>query len=93
MTLGTDQKKFIPQILHYSSEEPFTKYEICLIFAKILGLSHVHIIQDSNPPTGAGATTRPKDCHLSTKETEELGIEGGLGLSLFEEWWTKYLKR
>jgi S-adenosylmethionine synthetase len=84
-------KRHIPPIIHYSSEEPYTKYEICLVFAKILGLPHRHIIPDENPPTGEGATTRPRDCHLYTKETENLGVEGGLGLSLFEEWWTERL--
>ncbi|KAJ7634893.1 hypothetical protein FB45DRAFT_910174 [Roridomyces roridus] len=85
--------KPIPPILHYSAAEPFTKYEMCLIFAKILGLQHKHIIPDAEPPTGAGATTRPRDCQLYTGETENLGLEDGLGLSLFEEWWTEYLKK
>jgi len=84
-------KREIPPILHYSGEEPYTKYEICLVFAKILGLPHKHIIPDAEPPTGEGATSRPRDCHLYTKETEDLGVEGGLGLSLFEEWWTARL--
>jgi len=82
----------IPPILHYSGDEPFTKYEICLTFAKILGLPHKHIIPDAEPPTGEGAITRPRDCQLYTKETEDLGLEGGLGLSLFEEWWTERFK-
>ncbi|KDR80310.1 hypothetical protein GALMADRAFT_242662 [Galerina marginata CBS 339.88] len=86
-------KNPIPPILHYSSDEPFTKYEICLTFAKILGLPHKHIIPDADPPTGEAVTTRPRDCHLYTKETEDLGVEGGLGLSLFEEWWTDKLKK
>ncbi|KAF8903297.1 hypothetical protein CPB84DRAFT_1845842 [Gymnopilus junonius] len=89
----TGLKKTIPPILHYSSDEPFTKYEICLTFAKILGLPHSHIIPDAEPPTGAAVTTRPRDCRLYTKETEALGVEGGLGLSLFEEWWTDRLKK
>ncbi|PBK68707.1 NAD(P)-binding protein [Armillaria solidipes] len=89
----TELKKPVPPILHYSAAEPFTKYEICLVFSKILGLPHKHIIPDTEPPTGPGATTRPKDCQLYTGETEDLGIEGGLGLSLFEEWWTQYLKK
>ncbi|GLB42055.1 putative rmlD substrate binding domain [Lyophyllum shimeji] len=88
-------KKPIPPILHYSAAEPFTKYEICLVFAKILGLPHGHIIPDAEPPSGPGATTRPRDCQLYTRETEDLriGEEGdpSLGLSLFEEWWTTYL--
>ncbi|PPQ86623.1 hypothetical protein CVT25_006807, partial [Psilocybe cyanescens] len=89
----TGLKKPVPPILHYSADEPFTKYEICLTFAKILGLPHKHIIPDAEAPTGEGATTRPRDCHLYTRETEDLGVEGGLGLSLFEEWWTGYLKK
>ncbi len=40
----------LPPILHYSAEEPFTKYEICLVFARILGLPHAHIIPDAGPP-------------------------------------------
>lgn len=84
-------QKEIPRILHYSGAEPYTKYEICLIFAKLLGVPHKHIIPEADPPTGAGAATRPKNCQLLSLETEELGVEGGLGLSLFEEWWAEYL--
>ena len=40
----------IPPILHYSAAEPFTKYEMCLVFAKILGVPHGHIIPDAEPP-------------------------------------------
>ncbi|KAG6888103.1 hypothetical protein C0995_010668 [Termitomyces sp. Mi166 len=89
-------KGFIPPILHYSAAEPYTKYEICLVFAKILNLPHGHIIPDAQPPTGPGATTRPRDCQLYTRETEDLHIgengDASLGLSLFEEWWTRHLK-
>jgi len=88
----TALKKTIPPIIHYSGDEPFTKYEMCLVFAKILGLPHKHIEPVSEPPTGT-TVTRPRDCRLYTRETEDLGVEGGLGLSLFEEWWTVYLKQ
>ncbi|KAG7094749.1 hypothetical protein E1B28_005566 [Marasmius oreades] len=87
------QNQPIPQILHYSAAEPFTKYEMCLIFAKILGVPHGHIIPDAEPPKGASAASRPRDCHLDTLKTEDLCVEGGLGLSLFEEWWSAYLKK
>ncbi|KIP08417.1 hypothetical protein PHLGIDRAFT_104366 [Phlebiopsis gigantea 11061_1 CR5-6] len=82
-----------PPILHYSAEEPFTKYEMCLVFAKILGLPHGHIVPDAEPYTASAATTRPRDCHLYTHETEDL-MEGygGLGWNPFEEWWTKHLQ-
>ena len=75
---------------------------MCLVFSKILGIPHAHIIADAEPPSGAGATTRPRDCQLYCGETEELlrqseGRKGGdlgqgLGLSLFEEWWQEYLQ-
>lgn len=92
-SLSQALKREIPPIIHFSGDEPYTKYEICLTFAKILGLPHAHIIPDAEPPTGEGATTRPRDSQLYTRETEDLGVEGGLGLSLFEEWWTEHLKK
>ncbi|KAG1716822.1 hypothetical protein ID866_344 [Astraeus odoratus] len=86
----SDLNKPLPRIIHYSAHEPFTKYEMCLIFAKILGVPHQHIIPDDSAPP-AGVTTRPQDCHLSTEDTEQIGVEGGLGCSKFEEWWIGYL--
>ena len=76
-------------ILHFSAAEPFTKYEMCLIFSKILGLSHDHIIADAEPPKDA--TTRPKNCQLETVETEAF-LGQTLDCCIFEEWWTEYLK-
>ncbi|TBU48036.1 NAD(P)-binding protein [Dichomitus squalens] len=82
----------IPPILHYSAAEPFTKYEMCLIFAKILGVPHGHIIPDAEPPKDG--TPRPQNTQLYVHETEDL-MEGfgGLGWNPFEEWWTEYLKK
>jgi S-adenosylmethionine synthetase len=40
----------LPPLIHYSAEEPFTKYEMCLFFARILGLPHAHIVPDAEPP-------------------------------------------
>lgn len=44
--------KEIPPIVHYSAGEPFTKYEMCLIFAKILELPTEHILPEADPPQG-----------------------------------------
>ncbi|TCD61464.1 hypothetical protein EIP91_008399 [Steccherinum ochraceum] len=83
----------IPPILHFSAPEPFTKYEMCLIFSRILGLPHDHIIPDANAPTGAAATSRPRDCQLYTRETEDLVEKyGGYQWTPFEEWWTQHLQ-
>ncbi|KAJ3525267.1 hypothetical protein NM688_g8428 [Phlebia brevispora] len=85
-------RKPLPPIIHYSAEEPFTKYEICLVFAKLLGLPHTHIVPQSDEPKDAA--TRPRDAHLYTHETEDLMADaGGLGWTPFEEWWTGYLNR
>ncbi|KZT44022.1 NAD(P)-binding protein [Sistotremastrum suecicum HHB10207 ss-3] len=86
----------VPPIIHFSAPEPFTKYEICLIYAALLGVEHKHIIADSTDPSTKGATNRPRDCKLDTRATEVLldGIEGGvLGCVGFEEWWSEELKR
>ncbi|KAI0066851.1 NAD-P-binding protein [Artomyces pyxidatus] len=79
----------LPPILHYSAAEPFTKYEICLVFAGLLGLPHTHIVPELEPP--AGATPRPRDTQLYVRETEDLGVVGGLGTCGFEEWWAAHL--
>ncbi|KAH9061084.1 NAD-P-binding protein [Lactarius vividus] len=81
----------LPPVIHYSAEEPFTKYEICLIFARILGLPHAHIIPDAGPPP-PGSTPRPQNTQLSLRETEDLGVDGGLMTGGFEEWWVEYLR-
>jgi len=81
----------LPPVIHYSAEEPFTKYEICLVFARILGIPHAHIIPDAGPPP-PGSTPRPRDTRLYLRETEDLGVEGGLGTGGFEEWWVEYLR-
>ncbi|KAF6744720.1 hypothetical protein DFP72DRAFT_1018595 [Ephemerocybe angulata] len=88
----TEVKAPIPKVLHFSGDEPYTKYEICLVFAKILGVPHDHINPNANAPSAEEATTRPHDCRLDTQATERLGFENGLDLSLFEEWWTNHLK-
>ncbi|KAI0000202.1 NAD-P-binding protein [Russula compacta] len=82
----------LPPVIHYSAEEPFTKYEICLVFARILGLPHAHIIPDEGPPP-PGSTPRPLNTQLYVRETEDLGVEGGLGTGGFEEWWTEHLSK
>jgi len=82
----------IPPILHYSAPEPYTKYEICLVLAELLGLPHGHITPDTNEP--AGAVTRPKDCHLSVDVIEKQEPEG-LGMDVgsrdFRGWWSAEL--
>jgi len=93
--IGKRENTPIPNIIHFSAPEPFTKYEIVLLFAAILGLPHQHVVADDSDPTRRGETTRPKDCKLDTTETEILldGVPGGvLGCVGFEEWWRSELE-
>jgi len=79
----------LPPILHFSAQEPFTKYEMCLEFAKILDLPTDHIIPITEVPKDA--TPRPIDTRLDILETEQrLGIT--LDCSGFVEWWTERLR-
>jgi len=91
-TAATIDPSLIPPILHYSAPEPYTKYEICLVFSKLLGVPISHITPDAEEPTGAAAVSRPRDCQLNTRDTEDLmeGV-GGLDTTGFEEWWTEHL--
>ncbi|KAI0760373.1 NAD(P)-binding protein [Fomes fomentarius] len=89
---GLPASRVIPPILHYSAGEPFTKYEMCLVFARLLGVPHGHINADASPPKYD--TPRPQNTQLYVRETEDL-MEGfgGLGWNPFEEWWAGYLNK
>ncbi|KAI0754350.1 NAD(P)-binding protein [Daedaleopsis nitida] len=84
--------RVIAPILHYAAGEPFTKYEMSLVLARILGVPHTHLIADTEPPKDG--TPRPQNTQLYVRETEDL-MEGygGLGWNPFEEWWAAYLAK
>jgi len=85
----TGLNKPLPPILHYSGLEPYTKYEICLIMAKILNVPHEHIKPDAEAPPPSQAASRPKNCQLSLDVLEALGVE--IGGRDFVSWWQEYL--
>lgn len=73
----------MPRVLQFSSEERFTKFQMCQLFAEILGL-----------PLGGMTTTgedkkvavpRPYDTHLSTKALKDLGVD--VRTMGFRDWW------
>lgn len=85
----------LPRILHFSSEDRMTKYEICRVFAEITTLGLDGIAADTtsgaDPTTGPDGqrTLRPYDCHLDTAELRRLGID--LSTVDFVAWWRRYL--
>ncbi|KAH9940317.1 NAD(P)-binding protein [Amylocystis lapponica] len=71
-----------------------TKYEMCLVFARILGVPHAHIVPDAEPPTvrsGDGAPARLPAVHA--RDGGSVDDVGGLGWTPFEEWWREHIAR
>ena len=56
---------------HWSGAEPFTKFGMGRVIAKILDVDLNTLEPDTNPPAGA---PRPKDCHLDCSDLEHLDI-------------------
>lgn len=75
----------LPSILHFSSEDQMTKWQICQMFADIMGLpldNMVPLKPEEEPKDG---TIRPYDCHLDTSELQKLGID--VSTVDFKTWW------
>lgn len=80
-----DAKASFPKILQFSSEDRFTKYEICQVFAEIMGL-HLNGMKANKSPGDPNATVkRPYDTHLSTRVLKDLGID--VSTQNFTAWW------
>jgi len=76
-------------ILQFSAQEKFTKYTMAKIFASCLNLAGDHIVAVSDEPK-PDETQRPKDCHLSNRALEEIGVDVRAETT-FEHWWRDYL--
>jgi len=84
----------LPKILQFSSEDKFTKYEICQLFAsEILGLP-VDNIEAWDPTKDdeaqQSATVRPYNTHLDTSALKDLGIN--VWTMDFLAWWRRELR-
>jgi len=72
--LESEDASKLPPILQFSSEDKFTKYEICQQFAEILGLPLDGMVANTEGNDPNASVQRPYDCHLSTKALKDLGI-------------------
>lgn len=79
------QRAQLPKILQFSSEDRFTKFEICKLMAEILGLSLDGMVANKQPGDPSASVQRPYDTHLSTKDLEELGV--AIWTQDFKAWW------
>ncbi|KAF9737382.1 Methionine adenosyltransferase 2 subunit beta [Paraphaeosphaeria minitans] len=77
----------LPIVLHFSSEDRMTKWEIVKVFADIMGLSldgMEPFVPEQEPVDGV---KRPYDCHLDTGALKDLGIS--VVTVDFQFWWRK----
>ncbi|KAI6382198.1 hypothetical protein MCOR25_000789 [Pyricularia grisea] len=82
--------KSLPTVLQFSSEDKLTKYEICQLFGEIMGLSIDGIEANTQGNDPNASVQRPYDCHLSTKELKDLGID--VSTQNFGDWWRREVK-
>ena len=75
----------LPTVLQFTSEDRFTKYEICQIMGEIMGLPIGNITPSKEGNDPAAAVQRPFDCHLSTEGLKSLGIP--IWTQDFRAWW------
>lgn len=81
-----DARQNLPRILQFSSEDKMTKYEICEVFADIMGLPLGDGMVRNKTGGGPEASVqRPYDTHLSTRALKEIGIN--VNTQDFGAWW------
>lgn len=79
------KRSSMPTILHFSSEDRYTKYEICQLLAEILGLPLDGMVRNKQGNAPNASVQRPYDTHLSTTALKELGID--VQTQNFQDWW------
>ena len=88
--LESADKKSLPQILQFTSEDKMTKYEICQLFSDIMNLPITNIEANTVGNDPSASVQRPYDTHLSTKELKDLGID--VSTINFADWWRREVK-
>ena len=82
LAAGDTERAKLPTILQFSSEDRYTKFEICQLLAEIMGLPLGGMVGVKEAGTGV---QRPYDTHLSTRALKELGIP--VWTQEFKGWW------
>lgn len=85
--LESEDRASLPKILQFSSEDKFTKYEICELFAEIMGVPLDGMVANTEGNDPNASVQRPYDCHLSTKALKDLGIN--VATQDFKGWWRR----
>ncbi|KJZ75024.1 hypothetical protein HIM_05510 [Hirsutella minnesotensis 3608] len=85
--LDAGERQALPRILQFTSQDEVTKYDICLRFGEIMGLSTAGIEPNTQGNDPNASVQRPYDCHLSTRTLEQLGID--VSTCDFVAWWRR----
>lgn len=89
--LCADGVRTHPRVLQFSSEDKYTKYEMCELFAReIMGLPMGRIEANAEGNDPGASVQRPYDCHLSTQELKDLDIN--VSTQNFVAWWRRGMK-
>lgn len=88
--LITTDKASLPKVLQFSSEDKYTKYEMCQVFGEIMGLNIDRIEPNTEGNDPNASVQRPYDCHLSTRALKELGID--VSTQDFVGWWRREVR-
>ncbi|KAI1847220.1 hypothetical protein JX266_006760 [Neoarthrinium moseri] len=83
--LEAGDRSSLPQTLQFSSEDRYTKYEICKVFSEIMGFPMAAIEANTEGNDPKASVQRPYDCHLSTKALKDLAID--VSTQDFVGWW------
>jgi S-adenosylmethionine synthetase len=78
-------KRVLPSVLQFSSEDQMTKWQIVQTFADITGLPLHNMVPSKPTEETEDGTIRPYDCHLDTSVLRELGID--VNTVNFTFWW------
>jgi len=87
--LAAEDRSVLPNILQFSSEDKFTKYEICQAFAEIMSLPITAIQPSTEGNDPYASVQRPYDCHLNTAGLKKIGID--VSTQDFIGWWKQHL--
>ena len=79
------EQRALPKILQFSSEDRMTKYEICVLFAEIMGLPLDGMVAVTAGNDPKASVQRPYDTHLSTKALKKIGVK--VHTQDFKAWW------
>jgi len=85
--METENPQALPRVLQFSSEDKYTKYEICQLFAEIMGLPIDGIVPNTEGNDPNASVQRPYDCHLSTRALKDIGIDAST--QDFVGWWRR----